>query len=228
MTVLAHASGEWIASDWPVCRVAEIATPQRMGAALTYARRYALFTLVGIAGEDDLDASDLTACALAAGGEPNPREDKFSSRLSGNGRGQAGTKSKTAEVLDPAHSAALRDKLIAEVAALTSAEVAVTWANRILPTKNCGRCETPRGRFRAQTLQPRLLCRKRDFAARRCHSARSDATEGAANCPCWERRSSQRHRQECPGGRCTAPVSKPCASTLRRPAGVPRLRPQAL
>ena len=33
--------------------------PHRMGAALTYARRYALFTLVGIAGEDDLDAPDL-------------------------------------------------------------------------------------------------------------------------------------------------------------------------
>ena len=30
------------------------------GAALTYARRYALFTLVGIAGEDDLDAPDLS------------------------------------------------------------------------------------------------------------------------------------------------------------------------
>jgi hypothetical protein len=30
-----------------------------MGAALTYARRYALFTLAGIAGEDDLDAPDL-------------------------------------------------------------------------------------------------------------------------------------------------------------------------
>ena len=58
-TVLAHASGEWIASDWPVCAVSETATPQRMGAALTYARRYALFTLVGIAGEDDLDAPDL-------------------------------------------------------------------------------------------------------------------------------------------------------------------------
>lgn len=50
-TVLAHSSGEWIASDWPVCAVAETATPHRMGAALTYARRYALFTLVGIAGE---------------------------------------------------------------------------------------------------------------------------------------------------------------------------------
>src|SRR5262245_56474767 len=55
-TTLAHASGEWIASDWPVCPIAETANPQRMGAALTYARRYALFTLVGIAGEDDLDA----------------------------------------------------------------------------------------------------------------------------------------------------------------------------
>jgi len=34
-----------------------------MGAALTYARRYALFTLVGIAGEDDLDAPDLLSPA---------------------------------------------------------------------------------------------------------------------------------------------------------------------
>ncbi len=58
-TVLAHSSGEWIASDWPVCAIADTATPHRMGGALTYARRYALFTLVGIAGEDDLDAPDL-------------------------------------------------------------------------------------------------------------------------------------------------------------------------
>src|SRR6476660_7397524 len=58
-TVLAHASGEWMASDWPVCAISETATPHRIGAALTYARRYALFTLVGIASEDDLDAPDL-------------------------------------------------------------------------------------------------------------------------------------------------------------------------
>src|SRR5436190_14261629 len=58
-TLLAHSSGQWIASYWPVCAVAEIANPHRMGTALTYARRYALFTLVGIAGEDDLDAPDL-------------------------------------------------------------------------------------------------------------------------------------------------------------------------
>jgi hypothetical protein len=62
-TVLAHSSGEWIGSDWPVCALSDLAAPRRMGAALTYARRYALFTLVGIAGEDDLDAPDL-------GGQP--------------------------------------------------------------------------------------------------------------------------------------------------------------
>ena len=58
-TTLAHASGEWLSSEWPVCAIADTASPRRMGAALTYARRYALFTLVGIAGEDDLDAPDL-------------------------------------------------------------------------------------------------------------------------------------------------------------------------
>ena len=58
-TTLAHSSGEWLSSEWPVCAIGETATPRRMGAALTYARRYALFTLVGIAGEDDLDAPDL-------------------------------------------------------------------------------------------------------------------------------------------------------------------------
>src|SRR4029450_6310275 len=78
-TTLAHASGEWIASDWPVCPIAETANPQRMGAALTYARHYALFTLVGIAGEDDLDASDLCDGPLSPSG-PTAR----SSQRTGN------------------------------------------------------------------------------------------------------------------------------------------------
>jgi len=58
-TVLAHSSGEWLSSDWPVCPISDTGSPQRMGTALTYARRYALFTLVGIAGEDDLDAPEI-------------------------------------------------------------------------------------------------------------------------------------------------------------------------
>src|SRR6201997_2258273 len=78
-TMLAHSSGEWIASDWPVCPIAETERPHRMGAALTYARRYALFTLVGIAGEDDLDAPDLITPS-----PPTPGHDCRSSR--GNGR----------------------------------------------------------------------------------------------------------------------------------------------
>jgi ERF superfamily len=55
-TVLLHTSGEWISSDWSVCQLSETSAPRLMGAALTYARRYALFSMVGIAGEDDLDA----------------------------------------------------------------------------------------------------------------------------------------------------------------------------
>jgi len=91
-TTLAHASGEWIASDWPICPIAETANPQRMGAALTYARRYALFTLVGIAGEDDLDAPDL--CAGPTGPErplqPGNDNSPGQPRGTGNGRGAAG------------------------------------------------------------------------------------------------------------------------------------------
>jgi hypothetical protein len=134
-TTLAHASGEWIASDWPVCPIAEIASPHRMGAALTYARRYALFTLVGIAGEDDLDAPDLAACGPATALGTRPDRPPPPPRESGNG-GLRGATRTAATVLDTDHSAALRDKLLAEVASLTSADGAVAWATRALPAKN--------------------------------------------------------------------------------------------
>ena len=82
-TVLAHASGEWIASDWPVCAVSETAAPHRMGTALTYARRYALFTLVGIAGGDDLDATDLTAPTTPSPRTEGPANGKTRGRPNG-------------------------------------------------------------------------------------------------------------------------------------------------
>ena len=75
-TTLVHASGEWVSSDWPVCPATETAAPHRMGAALTYARRYALFTLVGIAGEDDLDAPDLALQTGDPGPQNSPPEKK--------------------------------------------------------------------------------------------------------------------------------------------------------
>jgi len=88
-----------------------------------------------MAGEDDLDAPELAACGQGAAGALDPRRDRFPSRDSGNGRLRGATKS-TATVLDTDHSAALRDKLLAEVANLASAESAVTWAARALPAKN--------------------------------------------------------------------------------------------
>src|SRR5215831_11312647 len=89
-TVLAHASGEWIASDWPVCAISETTTPHRMGAALTYARRYALFSLVGIAGEDDLDAPDLAAPSASSLANA-PKRDRRTGGNSGNYRATART-----------------------------------------------------------------------------------------------------------------------------------------
>jgi len=134
-TLLAHASGEWIASDWPVCPVSETATPHRMGAALTYARRYALFALVGIAGEDDLDAPDLLA-------DPSPAlRDAPDISL----RGQNGRKPPNASVHKPRQpkpmlaaepSATLRAQLIAEIHDLKADDDLALWAHRRLPAKN--------------------------------------------------------------------------------------------
>jgi hypothetical protein len=143
-TVLAHSSGEWLSSDWPVCPVSEAAVPHRMGAALTYARRYALFTLVGIAGEDDLDAPDLAA-GLKAGADRSSEPDGRSSNghaLADGSPAPAGARRKTPlatpakPVLAPDQSAMLRDRLVAELDALQSADEAASWAHRSLPAKN--------------------------------------------------------------------------------------------
>jgi hypothetical protein len=140
-TVLAHASGEWIASDWPVCAISETAVPHRMGAALTYARRYALFTLVGIAGEDDLDAPDLIVPTPPA---PKTETGKTKDRLNGgpnypsqeqSGSGQRKVANR-ARTLEPEASEVLRDQLIAQLKGLKSAEQAADWAHRVLPSKN--------------------------------------------------------------------------------------------
>lgn len=130
-TTLVHSSGEWVSSDWPVCAVSETAAPHRLGAALTYARRYALFTLVGIAGEDDLDASDLAPPAGAA----QPSFPQASS-----GPLQAATKRqravKPAPQLEPGASERLRQQLMSELGQLGDGEALAAWAQRVLPLKN--------------------------------------------------------------------------------------------
>jgi ERF superfamily len=142
-TMLAHASGEWIASDWPVCPVAETANPQRMGAALTYARRYALFTLVGIAGEDDLDASDLCApppspptSAVNRVLKEMPGQSRMPPRSPGNGRDHGMTKGEAPAIMDVEQSGVLRDRLLAEIGNIASTEAAAGWAREAIAAKN--------------------------------------------------------------------------------------------
>ena len=144
-TVLAHASGEWIASDWPVCAISETAAPHRMGAALTYARRYALFTLVGIAGEDDLDAPDLIAPTTPPPKAESLPEIKMGSAMAAkriqltkpsgsHARKRVQIPSKP--TLEPEASAALARSTDAELKDLNSAEEAANWAHRVIGTKN--------------------------------------------------------------------------------------------
>jgi len=132
-TVLAHASGEWISSEWPVCAVSEMAAPHRMGAALTYARRYALFALVGIAGEDDLDAPDILVEPSPAINAP-PGAGAHATHRPPNGIVHRPRPPKP--VLPPAPSASLRDELLAEMADLKDGEALALWAHRRLPSKN--------------------------------------------------------------------------------------------
>jgi hypothetical protein len=135
-TVLAHASGEWVSSDWPVCALSETAAPHKMGAALTYARRYALFTLVGIAGEDDLDAPDLPVTGSEIGpaspNNPGNGHAEAASTPSAPVRGSGSYRKARPRppVLDIEASSALAHGLASEIAGLGSAEAAIEWARR--------------------------------------------------------------------------------------------------
>ncbi len=149
-TMLAHTSGEWIASDWPVCPVSDTVSPQRMGAALTYARRYGLFTLVGIAGEDDLDAPDLNSGSLpppdvaattevradlrAGTAATSPPRQSSSSNVRFKSRNSSFSQVKRA-VLSPQESARLREAMLGDIAVVAEGEAAA-WARQMLAAKN--------------------------------------------------------------------------------------------
>ena len=121
-TLLVHASGEWVSSLWPVCPASETSAHVK-GAALTYARRYALFTLVGIAGEDDLDAPDV------------PRKEQSGPERSPPQRRSNGSVH-APPTRDAAGSAALRDRLLQEIAGTSGEEALAIWAKRAMPFKN--------------------------------------------------------------------------------------------
>lgn len=65
VTTLLHSSGQWISSEYPLQNYQR---PQEQGSAITYARRYSLSAMLGIAAEDDDDG------ATAQAAEPVKRE----------------------------------------------------------------------------------------------------------------------------------------------------------
>jgi hypothetical protein len=137
-TTLMHTSGEWISSDWPVCQLTETSAPRRMGAALTYARRYALFTMVGIAGEDDLDAPDISADQP---GHPQAAQPAISPGAAIARAGSISPASKFAghplpEKPSAEESAAIRAELIREIETLPQDENLQARAIAILKAKN--------------------------------------------------------------------------------------------
>jgi hypothetical protein len=93
------------------------------GAALTYARRYALFTLVGIAGEDDLDAPEIAVQPE----QPRPEQSPVRKPTNGSPRPPQ---------LLPDKSAQLRERLLQEISLLTKEEALALWAHRSLSLKN--------------------------------------------------------------------------------------------
>ncbi len=147
-TTLVHASGEWVSSDWPVSPITETAAPHRLGAALTYARRYALFTLVGIAGEDYLDAPDLpSGSAIPAlqptipgteqpAGQVHEKAQDAAGRPERSTRGRPRLPQGRPPTLPLEASNNLRDQLISELERQSDLEALAEWAHRVLPSKN--------------------------------------------------------------------------------------------
>lgn len=67
-TTLLHTSGQWLRSEYPL---PTNATPQQLGSALTYARRYSLSAITGTAADED-DDGDKAEVQAKKKPEPEP------------------------------------------------------------------------------------------------------------------------------------------------------------
>ena len=216
-TTLVHSSGEWVSSDWPVCPVSETAAPHRLGAALTYARRYALFTLVGIAGEDDLDAPDLLDAASA-----EPQTGAIGLDASSKASDQRAVSSPVRlpekrgrreqaapPSLSPDASQNILNQLMAELKLLGDRDALATWAHRVLPLKN------QLSKKDAQTVEDAFAGRLNELgdpAPVEIPSRETRGNQGEGAEPCCPR---YHHRQA--GARTGPPSLKVCRnSTMSR------------
>ena len=84
-TLLCHTSGQWISSELTMAGKDD--SPQGIGSAITYARRYALAAICGVAPEDDdgekaQGRSTPTGSAKPQGHAPTPQESTVDLRMS--------------------------------------------------------------------------------------------------------------------------------------------------
>ena len=211
----------------------------RMGAALTYARRYALFTLVGIAGEDDLDAPDLIAPTTQTPAPQKPEPD-LKGRLNGrqhyspqravfgrNGRSHANI---AVPMLGPEASAELRDRLVVEMNDLACGDDAALWAHRCMADKNKLTAAD------AQSIEEAFKARLATFAATAADEAQTPIDPKSRVAVAVRQLAKPRQRsparviisaQECAVVPGTAPDPRPRARPACRPAALPDLRSPA-
>jgi hypothetical protein len=150
-TVLLHTSGEWISSDWPVCRTSEISAPRRMGAALTYARRYALFTMVGIAGESDADLDGLNDVPGVAATEKTSADAAPA---------PSGTKPAEPADMTSEQSTERCDQLLDQIRRWESLKVLHAEAIKMMRAKNC--LQAPHAKLIENEFQAKMALLERE------------------------------------------------------------------
>ena len=221
-TTLAHSSGEWLSSEWPVCPIAETAAPRRMGAALTYARRYALFTLVGIAGEDDLDAPDLNLKARSAWKRGRPERSRrgascnSASRRYGGSAGRGGRDISTSATSPDERRPAVRASNVRKDPTPRPAKrlerPGISDAARPIDRRPQSASIGGRGRG----LGPQEPCRQEHADRRRCRPRRSPLPRKARNNRLHIQWLVPEESQSAPEEESASPVEKPFAHPDRR------------
>ena len=106
-------AGQWIQAEYPVSQFP--VKQQELGSCLTYSRRYSLFSLVGIAGEEDDDANAATS--------PTPAPKRA-------------TKTETVELLSVDESSRERDVMLKNLTLCTSLDEMLAWAKNTAQLRN--------------------------------------------------------------------------------------------
>ena len=125
-TRLVHASGQWVECEYPVCAVH--VDHQRMGSALTYAKRYALCALLGVAADEDNDGA-ATAKLGADAAAGLPADD-------GRNGPRRGPRARTAPVIRPTSGGNVLPPIVSKPAlsAAQSRRAGVTVKSGATPT----------------------------------------------------------------------------------------------